>query len=130
MAVIVESAFLTVQIQVVRFSHLLQRIMTYHILRQCLSACLCAVCCIGLAACAGAPVQEMSNARQAINAARAAGAARTAPESLTQAQSLLQAAEASLHKGFYREARRNAVSARSKASEALLASQAMADRTG
>lgn len=104
--------------------------MAYHILRQYLRVCLCAVCCMGLAACAGAPVQEMSDARQAINAARAAGGTRIAPESLTQAQSLLEAAEVSLHKGFYREARRNAVSARSKAAEALMAAQAMADSTG
>jgi hypothetical protein len=83
-----------------------------------------------MAACAGAPVQEMSNARQAINAARAAGAAQSAPATLTEAQSLLEAAETSLHKGFYREARRSAVSARSKASEALAASQTMADRAG
>jgi hypothetical protein len=70
----------------------------------------------------------MSNARQAINAARAAGAARVAPQKLTEAQLLLEVAETKLHEGSYREARRNAVSARSKAAEALGASQALADR--
>jgi hypothetical protein len=72
----------------------------------------------------------MSNARQAINAARAAGAAKIAPQTLTEAQALLEAAEANLQRGSYREARRNAVSARGKAAEALGASQAMADRSG
>jgi hypothetical protein len=92
--------------------------------------------CFGMVACAGAPVQEMSNARQAIKAARDAGAERVAPQTLTEAQALLEQAEASLHRRAYREARRNAVSARSKAAEALgasqpdMAAQSSIDRTG
>lgn len=79
--------------------------------------------------CTTAPVQEMSNARQAIRAARDAGAERAAPKTLTEAQALLEQAEASLQKRAYREARRNAVSARSKAAEALGAAQPGLDRT-
>lgn len=103
--------------------------MAYFALRRALKAVLPALCCVGMTACAGAPVQEMSNARQAINAARAAGAARVAPQTLTEAQTLLEAAEASLQQRAYREARRNAVSARTKAAEALGASQSMTNRT-
>jgi hypothetical protein len=74
---------------------------------------------LGLTACAGAPVQEMSNARQAIRAARDAGAARTAPQKLNEAQALLDRAENNLQRREYREARRDAVAARDRASEAL-----------
>jgi uncharacterized membrane protein len=80
--------------------------------------------CLGLSACAGAPVQEMSNARQAIKAARDAGADRIAPETMIEAQNLLEQAEASLQKRSYRDARRAALEARSKASEALDAAAA------
>jgi hypothetical protein len=74
---------------------------------------------LGLTACAGAPVQEMSNARQAIRAAREAGAAKTAPQKLNEAQALLDRAENNLQRREYREARRDAVAARDRASEAL-----------
>ena len=87
--------------------------------------------CVAALGCSGAPVQEMSNARQAIRAARDAGAERAAPQILTEAQALLEQAEASLQKRSYREAKRNAVSARSKAAEALGAAQpAFVDRKG
>lgn len=82
-----------------------------------------------MAACAGPPVQEMSNARQVIYAARAAGADRVVPQTLTEAQRLLEAAEVSLQQRAYREARRSAISARTKAAEALVAAQPLADRT-
>lgn len=71
------------------------------------------------AACVNAPVQEMSNARQAIRAARDAGADRIAPEILGEAQVFLERAELSLQNRSYRDARRNAVAARGRASEAL-----------
>jgi hypothetical protein len=71
----------------------------------------------------------MSNARQAIKAARDAGAERTAPQTLTEAQALLEQAETNLQRREYREARRSAVSARSKAAEALGVSQAIVNRT-
>jgi hypothetical protein len=74
-----------------------------------------------LAACAGAPVQEMSNARQAIRAARDAGAEKMAPQKLNEAELLLNRAEDSLERRAYREARRNAIAARDKAAEALVA---------
>jgi hypothetical protein len=78
---------------------------------------------MGLPACAGAPVQEMSNARQAIKAARDAGAGEIAPQAMSEAQSLLEHAEDSLQKRAYRDARRAAIAARGKASEALDAAQ-------
>lgn len=81
---------------------------------------------LGLAACAGAPVQEMSNARQAIRAARDAGAAKAAPQTLNEAQALLDRAEGNLQRRDYREARRDAVAARDKASEALSVSRPLA----
>jgi Domain of unknown function (DUF4398) len=82
---------------------------------------------LGLAACAaGAPVQEMSNARQAIRAAREAGAAKAAPQTLSEAQALLDRAENSLQHREYRDARRDAVAARDKASEALSVSRPLA----
>jgi cellobiose-specific phosphotransferase system component IIA len=78
---------------------------------------------MGLIACAGAPVQEMSNARQAIKAARDAGADKAAPDKLTEAEALLERAEQNLQKRDYSEARRDALAARSKASQALSAVQ-------
>lgn len=68
-----------------------------------------------LTACASAPVQEMSDARQAIQAAHAAGAERVARETLLSARSLLEQAERELESGHYREARRNAIGARTQA---------------
>lgn len=85
--------------------------------------------CMGLPACAGAPVQEMSNARQAIKAARDAGAGEIAPQAMNEAHSLLERAEISLQKRAYRDARRAAIAARGKASEALDAAQ-LRDRDG
>jgi replication-associated recombination protein RarA len=91
--------------------------------KQIVSAVLVALC---VAACAGAPVQEMSNARQAIRAARDAGAAKTAPQTLNEAQTLLDRAEGNLQRREYRDARRDAVAARDKASEALSSSRPLA----
>lgn len=85
---------------------------------------------VGLVACAGAPVQEMSNARQAIKAAREAGAAKIVPETLNEAQSLLERAEMNLQRRAYRDARRDAIAARGKASEALGAVQLSSDSNG
>jgi hypothetical protein len=63
----------------------------------------------------------MSNARQAIRAARDAGAEQLAPQQLSEAQTLLEQAENSLQRRDYRGARRSAVEARGRASEALTA---------
>lgn len=89
-----------------------------------LRSLLLALLCVGAAGCAGAPVQEMSNARQAIKAARDAGAERVAPQTLSEAQSLLEQAETSLQKGAYGDARRSAIAAKSRATEALGAAHA------
>ncbi|MBA3564553.1 MAG: DUF4398 domain-containing protein [Gammaproteobacteria bacterium] len=72
-----------------------------------------------LTACASAPVQEMSDARQAINAAEQAGAEESAPQALEVARKLLTDAESQLQGGRYFAARRNAVQAKTKALEAL-----------
>lgn len=78
---------------------------------------------VSVSGCAGAPVQEMSNARQAIKAAREAGAEKIVPTTLSEAQALLERAETNLQKRAYRDARRDAIAARSKATEALGAAQ-------
>lgn len=74
------------------------------------------------AGCVSAPVQEMSNARQAIAAAEAAGAADHAPNELAAARTLLTRAEQRLQDKRFREARRAAVAAKTKAVAALEAS--------
>ncbi len=78
---------------------------------------------MSVSGCAGAPVQEMSNARQAIKAARDAGADKVVPSTLSEAQALLERAETNLQRRAYRDARRDAIAARTKASEALDAAQ-------
>lgn len=82
------------------------------------------------------PVQEMSDARQAIAAAREAGAEELAPDDLAQAEALLDGAEEYLElgtSGAYWQAKRNAISAKEVAFEALLttrnAQDAAAGRT-
>ncbi len=77
-----------------------------------------------VASCAVAPpVQEMSDARQAIAAAEDSDAERLAPEPLTEARLLLEQAETQLRSRYYNLARTNAIRARSRAVEALQASQ-------
>ena len=98
--------------------------MTYIPLAHLLRSLLLALLCVGASGCAGAPVQEMSNARQAIKAARDAGAQRVAPQKLSEAQALLEQAETSLQKGAYGDARRSAIAAKGRASEALGAAHA------
>ena len=83
-----------------------------------------------LLGCAGAPVQEMSNARQAIKAAREAGAVQVAPQVMSEAQSLLERAELNLQRRAYGDARRDAVAARTKATEAMGAVQLKSDTNG
>ncbi len=95
------------------------------------------VLAVSLTGCATAPpVQEMSDARQAIAAAREAGAAELAPAELSQAEALLDGAEEYLEVGTsasYWQAKKNAISAKEVAFEALLTSRnardAAADRS-
>lgn len=68
-----------------------------------------------LVACAMAPTQEMSDARQAVQAAREAGAQTHAQSALTEAEKLLLTAEENLGRKTYREARGNAVAAKTQA---------------
>jgi hypothetical protein len=99
------------------------RLMPYPSLPASLRGLLLIALCAILGACAGVPAQEMSDARQAIKAARDAGAEQVAPQKLNEAKSLLEQAEVNLQKGDYRNARRNAVEARGRATEALGAVQ-------
>ena len=80
------------------------------------------------AACETAPpVQEMSDARQAIAVAREAGAADLAATELAQAELYLQRAEQNLGDHAYREARNDALAAKSRALRALKLSEAGKD---
>ena len=74
---------------------------------------------------AGPPVQEMSNARQAIAAAEESDAATLAPDELNSARRLLEEAESHLRDRNYGLAQTSAIGARSRAVEALQASQAV-----
>ena len=69
------------------------------------------------------PVQEMSDARQAIAVAREAGAADLAAAELAAAESYLQSAEQKLNAQAYREARQDALEAKSRALSALKMSE-------
>ena len=77
-----------------------------------------------VAACETMPVQEMSDARQAISAAREAGAEEYAAEQLLAAETALESAEKYLNTRNYGVARREAMSAKSAAIDALRLSEA------
>ena len=80
------------------------------------------------AACETAPpVQEMSDARQAIAVAREAGAADLAAAELAEAEKYLQSAEQKLNDQAYREARNDALEAKTRALNALKASEISKD---
>lgn len=68
-----------------------------------------------LGGCASAPTQEMSDARQAVRAAHDVGAEQHAPESLQNAERQLDKAGAELHQRDFREARKDAVAAKTNA---------------
>ncbi len=74
---------------------------------------------VALTGCAAAPVQEMSDARQAIAAAEDAGAEQLAPATLAEARQYLADAERNLQARSYGVARSHAISAKTKAVEAL-----------
>ena len=79
---------------------------------------------LAAAACETAPpVQEMSDARQAIAVAREAGAADLAAVELAEAEKYLQSAEQKLNDQAYREARNDALEAKTRALNALKASE-------
>jgi len=86
-----------------------------------------AVAVLAIAACQSAPVQEMSDARQAISVATKAGAAQHAADQLQMAQKHLQSAEQLLNERRYTQARREAVSAKDSAREALRMTEANVD---
>lgn len=72
------------------------------------------------AGCAVAPpTQEMSNARQAIEVAREAGADEFAPANLRRAEERLDMAGEEIEARAFRDARRDALSARRQAQRAL-----------
>ena len=72
-----------------------------------------------LAGCQSAPVQEMSDARQAISVAKKAGAEELAPQDLQTAMDYLDSAESFINERRYDKARRDAVSAKASALDAL-----------
>ncbi len=80
-----------------------------------------------IGACAGPPVQEMSDARQAISAAQEAGAESAASETFQEARQLLSEAEKALYERLYYAARTAAIGAKTKAVEALRASESDGD---
>lgn len=78
---------------------------------------------VGAACETAPPVQEMSDARQAIAVAREAGAADLAAAELAEAEKYLQSAERKLNDQAYREARNDALEAKTRALNALRASE-------
>lgn len=68
--------------------------------------------------CTAIPTQEMSDARQAVQAAREVGASMYAPDNLTNAENFLTEAKKSLDAGYYNDARKHAVNAKTEAIEA------------
>ncbi len=89
--------------------------------------CLFIACC-GLFACETAPpVQEMSDARQAIAVAKEAGAADHAASQLQAAEDFLASAEKKLSERAFHQARSDANQAKSKALDALHASESNRD---
>ena len=88
------------------------------------TCCALALTLAGVSACETAPpVQEMSDARQAIAVARDAGAADLAAAELAAAEQYLQRAEQRLEDHAYREARNDALEAKTKALNALKISE-------
>jgi hypothetical protein len=90
----------------------------FHALRRCAIAAVLVLA----GGCAAAPVQTMSDTRQAIQAAEAAGAQQSAPGQLAAARDGLKRAEDLIRARDYRAAKREALSARAYAAEALAAS--------
>ena len=83
-----------------------------------------AVLVFSVASCQSSPpVQEMSDARQAIAVARDAGAEQYAVETLRAAEAFLDSAQRNLSERAYAQARRDALQAKSKALEALAATE-------
>ncbi len=82
---------------------------------------------LALFGCQTAPVQEMSDARQAITVATKAGAEEHAAPLLKAAVDYLQSAEGFLNDRKYELARRDAVSAKSSALDALRRTESTID---
>jgi Domain of unknown function (DUF4398) len=78
---------------------------------------------VALGGCAAPPVQSMSDARQMISAAESAGATAVPDSPLGAARASLKKAETLIAAGDYREARREAESARKNAADALAAAR-------
>lgn len=68
--------------------------------------------------CTTIPTQEMSDARQAVQAAHEVGATTYAPDSLANAENFLNNAKKALDAGYYNDARKHAIAAKSEAIEA------------
>ena len=87
-------------------------------------------CVCLLAACqTSPPVQEMSDARQAIAAAIEAGAGTVAQEELKKAEDHLDAAEERISEKAYTAARREAMTAKQNALDALSIAEQQQDQS-
>jgi hypothetical protein len=82
---------------------------------------------LALSGCQTAPVQEMSDARQAITVATKAGAEEHAAPLLKAAVDYLRSAEGFLNDRKYELARRDAISAKSSALDALRTTESTTD---
>lgn len=87
-------------------------------IKTVLLPCVISFWCIFLTGCAAAPIQEMSDARQSLQAAHDAGADKYASRNLRNAELTLEQAEKKLEDRAFKEARINAVAAKTEAMDA------------
>lgn len=87
-------------------------------IKTVLISCVISFLCVFLPGCATAPIQEMSDARQSLQAAHDAGADKYASRNLRNAQLTLEQAEKKLEDRAFKEARINAVAAKTEAMDA------------
>jgi len=87
-------------------------------IKAVLLSCVIVSWCAVLSGCATAPIQEMSDARQSLRAAQDAGAQKYASTKLRNAELALERAEQKLEDRAFKEARINAVTAKTEAMDA------------
>jgi len=87
-------------------------------IKTVLISCVIVSWCALLSGCATAPIQKMSDARQSLRAAQDAGAHKYASTNLRNAELALERAEKKLEDRAFKEARINAVTAKTEAMDA------------
>jgi len=87
-------------------------------IKSILTTCGIVSWCVLLVGCAAAPIQEMSDARQSLQAAHDAGAGKYASVKLRKAELALERAEEKLADRVFKEARINAIAAKTEAMDA------------